>query len=182
MIRGFMFRGFTLIEMLIAMTVMIILFTVAIPSFSQLTEKAKTQRLAEALQGVFNQARSEAVLSDQVLYLHFSSQQSSDGQTWQIIVNSVATAPTNQERLNPDLSQQQALISLDSESFNTIQVHSTEYIIPFDAINGKPQVNGNLTFYIYPEKQLKLKYFRITGRVVLCSEGGTFYGYQTCSN
>lgn len=64
-------RGFSLIELLITVAVMVILMLAAAPSMGNLNEKAKVQRLAEELSGFLVQARSEAVMLNKPLYLIF---------------------------------------------------------------------------------------------------------------
>ena len=54
------FRGFTLIEMMIAVTVMIVLLLVAIPSFQTFRQRAAVRAAADQSLVLWNQARFEA--------------------------------------------------------------------------------------------------------------------------
>ncbi|MFA0231863.1 Tfp pilus assembly protein FimT/FimU, partial [Vibrio sp. 10N.261.45.A7] len=67
-----MTRGFTLLELLVTVSVLSILIATAAPSFSSVTETVKMQRLAGELNGFLIQAKSESVKRNQDLWVHFS--------------------------------------------------------------------------------------------------------------
>ena len=67
-----MTRGFTLLELLITVSVLSILIATAAPSFSSVTQTVKMQRLASELNGFLIQAKSESVKRNQDLWVHFS--------------------------------------------------------------------------------------------------------------
>lgn len=54
-------KGFTLIELMITITILVILSSIAVPSFQALTQNSRATALANELIAAFNLARSEAV-------------------------------------------------------------------------------------------------------------------------
>ncbi len=81
--------GFSLLEMLITMTILAIIITVAVPS---MTEFTSNQRLIGATQQVYShlqQARSESVARNTTVYVNFAE----DGTaSWEYGVSSVTSA------------------------------------------------------------------------------------------
>ena len=65
-------RGFTFIELLLTLLVVSTLLAVAAPSFERLYESRQARRLAAEFQGFFVQARSEAVMRNQDLWIHYA--------------------------------------------------------------------------------------------------------------
>ncbi|WP_462053007.1 pilus assembly FimT family protein, partial [Vibrio cholerae] len=65
-----MHRGFTLLELLITVAVLTALLLFAAPNFSKVNQQAKVVNLANELQGFLIQAKSEAVLRNQSLWVH----------------------------------------------------------------------------------------------------------------
>ena len=120
-----MARGFTLIEMLISLVVLAVLLAAAVPSFSGMNERSKMQRLAEELQGFFVQTKSEAVLRNQELYLHFVQDGAAYAGEWALVTNTSSAIPTNRHD-----AKNGALMSLDGMVFNNITVEkdNNQYI------------------------------------------------------
>lgn len=54
-------KGFSLIELMVAITIMIILAAVAAPSFTGMIRKIRVNSISTALDSTFQQARSEAI-------------------------------------------------------------------------------------------------------------------------
>ena len=167
-----MARGFTLIEMLISLVVLAVLLAAAVPSFSGMSERSKMQRLAEELQGFWGQTKSEAVLRNQELYLHFVQDGAAYAGEWALVTNTSPTAPSDRHAAKVN-----ALMYLDGAPFKGISTNSSVQKVQFGHINGKPNQDGSIYFSIKNQKVLRLKFHKVTGRFRLC---GGHYGYPEC--
>ncbi|MGO2343632.1 GspH/FimT family pseudopilin [Vibrio litoralis] len=171
-----MARGFTLIEMLISLVVLAVLLAAAVPSFSGMSERSKMQRLAEELQGFWGQAKSEAVLRNQELYLHFVQDGAAYAGEWALVTNTSPTAPSDRHAAKVN-----ALTYLDGAPFKNITVNYTASSTTtiFDRVNGRPTQNGNIQFSVDSIKPLMLK-FHNRSSTRICSVTGGAYGYPEC--
>ena len=167
-----MARGFTLIEMLISIVVLAILLAAAVPSFRGSSEKAKMQRLAEELQGFFIQTKSEAVLRNQNLYLHFVQDGTPTGGEWALVTNTSSATPSDRHA-----AKSNALMYLEGDPFKGISTSSSILNMEFESVNGKPNQTGNIKFSLKEGKLLDLKFQQFTGRFRIC---GGHYGYPEC--
>ncbi|MCF9124465.1 GspH/FimT family pseudopilin [Vibrio parahaemolyticus] len=169
-------RGFTLLELMITVAVLSALLATAAPSFQNVFETNKMQRLANELHGFVIQGKSEAVLRRERLWAHLimSGGSSSDG-NWRIELtdNSSEGAGT-------------VLFSFSGAPYKGIVV-TPSYAsdqISFDDVHGRPS-SGNIRFYPVGEssKALKLISHTLSARVRVCSDNNNteFFGYSTCS-
>ncbi|EKM26447.1 type II transport GspH family protein [Vibrio harveyi] len=163
-------------ELLITIAVLSVLLTAAAPSFQNVFETNKMQRLANELHGFVIQGKSEAVLRRERLWAHLimSGGSSSDG-NWRIELtdNSSEGAGT-------------VLFSFSGAPYKGIVV-TPSYAsdqISFDDVHGRPS-SGNIRFYPVGEssKALKLISHTLSARVRVCSDNNNteFFGYSTCS-
>ena len=169
-------RGFTLLELLITIAVMSVLLAAAAPSFQNVFETSKMQRLADELHGFVLLGKSEAVLRRERLWAHIimSGAASSDG-NWRIELTNNGTEGAGT-----------VLLSFSGEAYNGIVVtpsySSTQ--ISFDDVHGRPS-SGNIKFNPVGEstKALKLISHTLSARVRVCSDNNNteFFGYSTCS-
>ncbi|MBU2285282.1 MAG: GspH/FimT family pseudopilin [Gammaproteobacteria bacterium] len=67
-------RGFTLIELMVTMAVMVVLALLAVPSLSMYVENAKVRGTAEVLYASVQQARTEAIRRNATVELIFTDQ------------------------------------------------------------------------------------------------------------
>ncbi|MFM2621126.1 GspH/FimT family pseudopilin [Vibrio owensii] len=168
-------RGFTLLELLITIAVMSVLLAAA-PSFQNVFETNKMQRLADELHGFVIQGKSEAVLRRERLWAHFimSGSSSNDGH-WRIDLTDNGTEGAGT-----------VLFSFSGAPYEGIVV-TPNYAsdqISFDDVHGRPS-SGNIKFYPVGEstKALKLISHTLSARVRVCSDSNNteFFGYSTCS-
>lgn len=134
-----MTRGFTLLELLITVSVLSILIATAAPSFSSVTQSVKMQRLAGELNGFLIQAKSESVKRNQDLWVHFSTaknevQSTGDWTVW--------LKPTE------DLTGE-TLLQLSGEPFRDVSFshNYTGERISFESVRGRP---ARGTIYLSP--------------------------------
>ena len=168
-----MTRGFTLLELLITVSVLSILIATAAPSFSSVTQSVKMQRLAGELNGFLIQAKSESVKKNQDLWVHFSTaknevQSTGDWTVW--------LKPTE------DLTGE-TLLQLSGESFRDVSFshNYTGERISFESVRGRP---ARGTIYLSPNAsstdRLLIKLSSPPGRIKVCGESSAQYGYDAC--
>ncbi len=165
-------RGFTLLELLITVSVLSILLAVAAPSFENVNQTNKMQRLADELHGFMIQAKSEAVFRNQDLWAHIDvASDPIDTGDWSITLTDssvsggtpilfLSGAPYRNITFDPDYTSQQ---------------------IKFDGVRGKIK-NGSIYFNPVGMANSKLRLRGSFGasRIVVCGEGGERYGYPEC--
>ncbi len=168
-----MLRGFTLLEMLVTISVMSALLFFAAPNLYTYQKKQTIVRLASELQGFFVQAKSEAIFRNKDLWAHIELDR------------------------NPTISGRWTIRLTESQNVNsgeTIQIMSGKNYrnilfgsnyplnrVKFDGVRGKVN-NGRLRFALAsaPEKTLDLRSSFGASRIIVCGEGDSFYGYPRC--
>jgi type IV fimbrial biogenesis protein FimT len=168
-----MTRGFTLLELLITVSVLSILIATAAPSFSSVTQSVKMQRLAGELNGFLIQAKSESVKRNQDLWVHFSTAKNEEQSTgdWTIWLK-----PTE------DLTGA-TLLQLSGEPFRDVSFshNYTGERISFESVRGRP---ARGTIYLSPNAsstdRLFIKLSSPPGRIKVCGESSAQYGYDAC--
>lgn len=169
-------RGFTLLELLITVTVLAILLSVAAPNFSTVNNSVKMQRLATELNGFLIQAKSEAVLRNSDLWVHISFPKTEENKvgSWNLSL-----------RDSPNISGG-LIANLDGHNFNgiTFKHTYTHRKINFEGIRGRPAAGS---FIFFPnndtKKALKVILSNPPGRIKVCydNNNGELYGYNSCS-
>ncbi|EHA1082327.1 prepilin-type N-terminal cleavage/methylation domain-containing protein [Photobacterium damselae] len=164
-------RGFTLLELIIAMSVMVVLLGAAAPSFSDLIERNKIKRLATEIEWLLVHAKSEAVMRGKKVYVKSTAPNipSRSITTWNI--------SSSLESGNHVFSV------IDANSFSHILVTNSPKLrkFYFDPIYGKPSTNGSYLYSIGGYK-LKTTVYNITGRIYTCFEADSekLSGYEKC--
>lgn len=170
-----MTRGFTLLELLITVAVVSLLMVWAVPSYTNISDSAKMQRLAKELSGFAFNAKSEAVLRRQYLWVHFINISGGNSAgDW-----SIELTDSDTEGLGDKLQV------LSGEPFKGITIYNESYSsdqISFDNTHGSPK-SGTLSFYLVNDngKQLNLKTHNRSGIIRICSPNSSeLYGYEAC--
>ena len=147
-------RGFTLIELMVALAVAIVLMGVAVPSFFESTARARLQGAVNELAIDLQYARSQAVRERAAVALTVAA----DGASYTI------TDPTSTLK-TVTLPRGVTLTANTTVSYDALRSLSAAAL--FDAtvsgVSGGLRVNTNAL-----------------GRVQLCSPSGAFGGYPTC--
>lgn len=167
-----MTRGFTVLELLITLSILSILMTISVPSYQMALQRYEMRQTAQALLAVFSQARSEALVTQQDLWIHFYVHPQGSQLGWNLSIHADET-----ERSFATASSGAVYIY----SGDSMIVSATSRVRKIEALNGIPATGGNVTFSV-PGKSLKLalKYANVTGRIRVCAVGGDAYGYKKC--
>ncbi|EMY6466101.1 GspH/FimT family pseudopilin [Vibrio alginolyticus] len=166
-------RGFTLLELLITVAVLSIILAFAVPSFSRVSQTVQMQRLATELAGFLSQSKSEAVMRNQKLYIHFS-----------MAKNVVVSQGAWSLQLTNSSSGSGVILSLSGSAYSELSLkHSYDnQKISFDEVRGRPQ-GGNIEFFPTNAQNIKLqaKLSNPPGRIKICSNSGAkLYDYRQC--
>ncbi|MGY5784569.1 GspH/FimT family pseudopilin [Vibrio chemaguriensis] len=165
-------RGFTLLELLITVAVLSIILAFAAPSFQNVFETNKMQRLAEELHGFMIQAKSEAVFRNQDLWAHID-----------VASDPVDTGEWSIALTDSSVSGGAVILVLSGKPFRdiTFDPDYSSQQIKFDGIRGKVK-NGSIDFNPIgmTNKKLRIKGSYGAARIVVCGEQGVIYGYPAC--
>jgi len=168
-------RGFTLLELLITVTILAISLTLAVPNFNTLNNSMKMQRLATELNGFLVQAKSEAVLKNKDLWVHISFPKNTENNSgaWSLSL-------TDSDNLSGT-----TLYYLEGNDFKDVGLkhNYTGQKIKFEGIRGRPSP-GSFQFNpkLETSKKLKVLLSNPPGRIKVCYDNnqGELYGYNAC--
>ncbi|WP_232055100.1 GspH/FimT family pseudopilin [Vibrio taketomensis] len=167
-------RGFTLLELIITVSILSVLVMIAIPSFQSVKERSQTERLATEMTGFFLLARSEAVLQNKTLYGHIDFPANGDhvSSNWSIQLTDSSIPLTGN-----------VIQEFSGAAFRGLTVHHnySSDQIAFEGIRGRAKSG---TFKFFPSndsgKQLEIRTSNPPGRVKVCATSEGLYGYKKC--
>ncbi|PSU75410.1 type IV pilin [Photobacterium phosphoreum] len=164
-------RGFTLLELVFTVVIMGILVAMAAPSFNGLIESNKVKRLATEIEWLLVQAKSEAVMRGDNVYVYSSMPISRVHSNWCIFTSKDLI---NVSKESCDYIDTSSLSSIDSANFSGINFGNSRTLnqFSFDSLHGKPNANGSYRYSIGDYK-LKTTVYTITGRIYTCLEAGS---------
>ncbi|WEM41804.1 GspH/FimT family pseudopilin [Photobacterium sp. DA100] len=174
--------GFTLIELVIAIAVLAILAAATAPSFQTLLERNRVVRLAEELQGLLMQAKSEAVIRNEELNLELVRDDGndvtsyhSDGEWVLALLPSAVSGASISDTVG------NAYSVLQGNGFKQVYVKANySTTVTVSPIRGTSNLHITYQFYASdPAQSVEVKMNRMTGRIYICSDSGA-YGYGVC--
>ncbi|GLO60121.1 general secretion pathway protein GspH [Vibrio sp. MACH09] len=167
-------KGFTLLELVITLSVIAVLLYSAMPSWDQFVERFRLRSTASQLQGVFVVAKREAITRNEDIWLHISVHPLAGEYQWNI------TLSTHQEETKSTESESSGAIAVYEGK--AVFISSNRSVVKLLGKNGKFSAAGHIEFSQNRSKQpsFKLIYHHITGRVRVCSVNGSYYGYSSC--
>lgn len=177
-------NGFTLLELLITVTVLGILLAFAVPNFGPMMSKSKMTNLSEELRHLVMMGRSEAVFRNTPVYLHFLGLEKdvSNKNGRFCLVVSLSDTLAN---CSDDTGK---LYITTGEQFSRIEVTRThdKSFIKFGHVNGRPEgiASGSAEYekiLDFGEPQNKID-FKVNGAgtVKVCDPSGTSSQYKSC--
>ncbi len=163
-------RGFTLIELLITLSVLGVLLGLFAPSYKSLLDKNRIVGLSSELQGFLLAARSESVMRNQDLWVHFTVSGASNNGDWAV------------ELRDSNLMSGRLIQSVTGASFPNVYIDST-YGSPFkvEGVNGRI-TGGAFRFGLNENMSNRgsVTTYYTTGRIKVCGSQGNSYGFKSC--
>jgi len=156
--------GFTLVEALVVVTILAILASLAVPTFSDALYKQRIQGAAEAVLSDLRWARTESIKRNKLVRVTFTT-----GSTWSYVINvDPLGTPVLIKTVN---GSEYPTTTLTSASFSGGVSYTT-----FDPTRGTNPNNGTATITA-TNGSLSVRVSTL-GRVRIC---GTVEGYPACS-
>jgi type IV fimbrial biogenesis protein FimT len=158
-------RGLTLLELMIALAMLAVVASMAVPSFGSAAERARLKNSAETLAADLAEARFEAAQRGQPLYVDYQA-----GANW---CWSVATAP-GCACGTPQFCQLKTTQGRDHTGITLLDPVPTA----FDP-TGQVNVAGGALLQSAHGDRLRVNVSAL-GRASICSAAGTLPGYPAC--
>jgi type IV fimbrial biogenesis protein FimT len=162
-------QGITLTELLISLTIIIILSTVAIPSFLTLLKHHRTKNTAEELFNFLNYARSEAIKRNTPVYISFSS-----GNNWCYGIN-ISTPCDCNIPSSCNLGSQRAS-NANQTSLSLIGYPNNHFY--FEGSRGAASESGTIMLNVYGSNSAVNIKIGLLGNISQCANG--LSGYAPC--
>ncbi|MBC3617473.1 GspH/FimT family pseudopilin [Vibrio metschnikovii] len=170
-----MVRGFTLLELLITVSIVTLMLAFAGPNYRQLNQQIKMTALANDLHGFFIQAKSEAVFRNQEVWVHIEGMPSNTGE-WRLLLSS--------DKNHSTLSPETIISVLNGDRYHSLSVSYNSRINPvkFEPVMGNPTSAGRITIQgqMNDSQGIKVMFHNGAGRVRICSIQGELYGFSAC--
>lgn len=162
-------KGFSLIEILITLSVFAIITVMALPLFSEMIQNYRLKTAAENLYYSLQYARSEAVKRNQTVYMNFNT-----GDTWCFGIKAGSTCDCTVSGsctlgTTTAANAQELSLSLSGMTSNTLQ---------FDAIRAGANAAAIITYTAYGQTPAVSINVGLLGSTQICSN--TLTDYQTC--
>lgn len=171
-------RGFTLVELMIAVAVLAILMAIAAPSFNNFFDKYRVKRAADTFSSFLINSKSEAIKRNKSV----SAVITGTGATWCVGMTEAATCNCSTDGACR-IDGVDRVIS--STAFKGVQLlgpatASTPHVFEFKTNRGTVAGTNN-SVQLESAAGLKLNVVVSQfGRIRLCSPGGSISGYPSC--
>lgn len=168
-------KGFTLVELMVAIAVFAILLTMAAPSFNTFLDQYRVKRAADTVSAFLINTKSEAVKRNTNVSVVITG----SGATW-------CAGMTEDDTCDCSTVGACQIDGVDrairSASFKGVELNGPTTGHAFQFRPQRGTVTGNETVELESEDGLKLNVVVGTfGRVRLCSPSGSIGGYPVCS-
>ncbi len=162
-------QGFTLIELMVALSIVIILTLIAIPSLRSMVENHRIASAADNLYFFLQNARSEAVKRNAHVYVSFIA---SDAWCYGMNAGSACTCST------PGSCGLGTVVADNPQQISLSMTGLTGNSVYFEGTHAAANASGMLTFTLYGQTPfISLSIGRL-GNIHLCSTG--ISGYTAC--
>lgn len=164
-------HGFSLLELLISVTLLVTLLAFALPNMHSSLERKKVALLADELHNLLVYAKTESIYRNCDLWVHISID-NANNEAWQLHLTDSDT-----------LGSGTTLRILASSDFEGLELRTsyTANQIKLMGATGKIK-SGSLEIFSQrtPERRLKLKSSYAASRIVVCGVEGAWYGFTAC--
>ncbi len=175
-------RGFTLIELIITISVLGALLLFAAPNFSQIMKSSRINTVKDELAGLLIMAKSEAVFRNMPVYIHLRELSNIDPTERCLVLSlsdTIIDCTTN------------AMLVLKGRVFDEVVLEQSypQNVIKLDAVRGLPELIHStldsdsyseiMKISVEPDKKVALK-MHLVGRTYFCSTVGEQYGLKEC--
>lgn len=161
--------GFTLLELIIALSIIAISAVISIPLFSTMIKSHRIAGVAENIKLAIDLARTEAIKRNANVYLSFNT-----GDNWCYGINvgsSCNCASVGSCSLLTESAPSAQQITLSSSGYSGNYVY-------FEGTHGAANASGSITLTLYQESNLITISIGRLGYTQLCSTG--IGGYAAC--
>lgn len=169
-------KGFTLVELMVTISIAGILLAIAAPSFNHFFDKYRVKRAADTFSSFLINAKSEAIKRNKSV----STVITGSGGTWCAGMTENATCDCS-----PSSSSACQIDGVDrvisSTSFKGVKLNGPSSPHEFEFKTQRGTVTGNNSVQLESADGLKLNVVvSLVGRIRLCSPGGSIGGYPVC--
>lgn len=166
--------GFTLIEMMVVITIISIIASVAVPSFSSLFDRYRLRGAADALFGDLQAARMEAIRSNSTVYVNFAT-----GANWCYGMKTGSDCDCTKPSSDANYC---SLKLVSAQTNNGVTLSANAFASPpsIDPVQGLVSQAGSVTFQSTAGAQAQVG-LSLLGMVSICTpSGGASAGYSSC--
>lgn len=167
-------RGFTLIEMMITVAVLIVLVAIVAPSFNNFFDKYRVKRAADTFSSFLINSKSEAVKRNKSVRTVITG----SGTTWCAGMTENATCNCS---TGSDCQIDEADRVISSTAFKGVKLLGPDSPHVFEFKTNRGTVTGSNSVQLESAAGLKLNVVvGQFGRIRLCSPSGSISGYPSC--
>jgi type IV fimbrial biogenesis protein FimT len=193
-------RGVSMLEILIAMAILGIIVSVALPSMSEFGAQQRLASAAEQVFGHLQQARSESVARNVPVYVNFSANGTTTWTYGMALATGCTLATTDPTAAGACYitvndgdttydgiagatdTGDRVLMRFPSSDYDDVEMAIASFSsgtqITFNPIRGT-STSGQINLESSNGRQLRVA-VSLLGRVEICSPDGSAYGYETC--
>lgn len=186
-------QGFTLVELMVTITIAAILLTIGVPSLTSFFDRQKVVAAAEEAYSAMQLAKGEALSRSQNIYINVE-----DGiNTWSYGFSTSDECDSDEETISDSeacyllIGSDKNLMRWDNDNYTGVRLttyigdSTAEGTTKFDYTRGmhekKADQTGVVRTFVFSYKSLKMAVIiNKVGRIRICTPDGSVGGYETC--
>ncbi|MGB7996456.1 MAG: GspH/FimT family pseudopilin [Photobacterium halotolerans] len=171
-------RGMTLIETIVVLSVIMLIATVAAPSFSEVFATQRLHRLVSELEWLLVQAKSEAVMRGEDVSMGLETVPHHTAQHHTVTSQPLTDDWTILARLADGEPVLKPLTAADFPQMTLSRSFASD-VLTVDSLTGRPHAAGSFFVGRDGKSQVRITFSNVTGRVYVCTLSGEA-GYAQC--